>query len=55
MKNVNIVGIHQFLGEGGQKKTTIYMRNCLKRGAWQKVGRVILRGGGVNTSMYIMT
>ena len=52
MKNVNIVGIHQFLGEGGQKKT-IYMRNCLKRGAWQKIERVFLRG--VNTSMYTMT
>ena len=43
MKNVNIMGVHQFLGEGSQKKKqylwgghkkTIYMGNCLKRGAW---------------------
>ena len=33
MKNVNIMGVHQFLGERGHKKT-IYMGNCLKRGAW---------------------
>ena len=33
MKNVNIMGIHQFLGQGeGQKKKTIYMGNYLKRG-----------------------
>ena len=33
MKNINIKGVHQFFGEGRQKKT-IYMGNCLKRGAW---------------------
>ena len=33
MKNVNIMGVHQLLEEGGHKKT-IYMGNCLKRGAW---------------------
>ena len=45
MKNVNIMGVH---------KKTIYMENCLKRralgqfaGAWQKIGRVLLRGAGV--------
>ena len=44
MKNVNIMGVHQFLGEGGHKET-IYMGNCLKRGldnlqkAWQKIKR----------------
>ena len=31
MKDVNIMGFHQFLGEGGHKKY-IYMGNCLKRG-----------------------
>ena len=30
MKNVNIMWVHQFLGEGVQKKA-IYMGNCLKR------------------------
>ena len=52
MKNVNIMGVHQFLGEGGHKET-IYMGNCLKRGldnlqkAWQKIGRrVFLKGEG---------
>ena len=52
MKNVNIMGVHQFLGEGGHKKA-IYMGNCLKRGldnlkkAWQKIRRVLFfwRGG----------
>ena len=33
MKNVNIMGVNQFLGEWGHKKT-IYMGNCLKREAW---------------------
>ena len=33
MKNVNIMGMHQFLGEGVKKKQ-LYMGNCLKRGAW---------------------
>ena len=47
MKNVNIMGVHQFLGEGGQKKT-IYLENCLKRGlgnlqkAWQKIRRGLI-------------
>ena len=31
MKNVNIMGVHQFLREGGHKKT-IHMGNCLKKG-----------------------
>ena len=34
MTNVNIMGIHQVLGEGGSHKKTIYMGNCLKREAW---------------------
>ena len=33
IKNVNIMGAHQFLGERGHKKT-IYMGNGLKRGTW---------------------
>ena len=58
MKNVNIMGVHQLLEEGGHKKT-IYMGNCLKRGAWTifrglgKNRRVFLRG--VDTSMHTMT
>ena len=32
MKNVNIMGIHQFLGQGEGQKKTIYMGTCLKRG-----------------------
>ena len=34
MKNVNIMGVHQFLVEGGSQKI-IYMGNCLKRGLGQ--------------------
>ena len=30
MKNFNNIVVHQFLGEGGRKKTT-YRVNCLKR------------------------
>ena len=37
MKNVNIMGVHQFLVEGGHKKI-IYIRNCLKRGLGQFAG-----------------
>ena len=33
MKNANIMGIHQFLGERGHKKTKC-MGNHQKRGAW---------------------
>ena len=52
MKNINIMGVHQFLGERGHKKT-IYMGNCLKREAWQKIGsRMFLRRAG--TSMHTM-
>ena len=32
IKNVNIMRVHQFLGEEGGVKKTIYMGNCLKRG-----------------------
>ena len=37
MKNLNIKGVHQFLGEGNHKKT-IYTRNCLKRGPGRFAG-----------------
>ena len=36
-KNINIMGVHQFLVERGHKKT-IYMGNCLKRGLGQFAG-----------------
>ena len=46
MKNVNIMVVHQFLGEGvGRSKKTIYMGNWLKKGlgnfqkALQKIRR----------------
>ena len=39
MKNFNIMGVHQFLGEGVTKKQ-LYMGNCLKRGAWQEEGLI---------------
>ena len=35
MKNVSIIGVHQFLVEGGQKEI-VYMGNCLKRGLGKK-------------------
>ena len=34
MKNVNIMGAHQFLGEGRSKKTNIYVE-LLKKGLGQ--------------------
>ena len=37
MKNVNIMGVHQLLGEGDHKKTK-YMGNCQKRGLGQFAG-----------------
>ena len=33
MKNFNIVGVHQFVGEGGFNKA-IYMSYCLIRETW---------------------
>ena len=66
MKNVNIMGVHQFLGEGeGGSQKTIYIGNFLKRSlenlqkAWQKIRRNVLFfffvGGGIDTSMQTMT
>ena len=33
MKNFNIIGVHQFVGEGGFNKA-IYMSYCLIRETW---------------------
>ena len=33
MKNVDIMGVHQYLGEGDHRKT-IYMGGLPKEGAW---------------------
>ena len=33
MENINIIGDHQYLGQGGHKDT-IYMGNRLKREPW---------------------
>ena len=46
MKNVNIMGVHQFLVEGGHKEI-IYMGNCLKRGLEQFVGGLVKNREGV--------
>ena len=46
MKNVNIVGVHQFLGERGHKKI-MHMRNCLKRGLGQFAGGLAKNRKGV--------
>ena len=55
MKNLNIMGVHQFLGEGGHKNQP-YIGNCLKSGAWQKIGRrVFLRGGWYLDAHYDIT
>ena len=50
MKNVNIMGVHQFLGEGVTKKQ--YIWGLPKKGglgnlqvASQKIGRMFFRGG----------
>ena len=60
MKNVNIMGFHQLLGQGGSQKHNIYGELPKKggldnlQGNWQKIGkRVFLRG--VDTSMHTMT
>ena len=43
MKNVNIMGIHQFSGKGGVTKNNIY-EELPKKGGLEKI-RVLLRGG----------
>ena len=46
MKNVNIMGAHQFLVEVGHKKI-IYMGNCLKRVLAQFAGGLAKNREGV--------
>ena len=60
MENVNVMGVHQFLGVGGHKKNNMYGKLLKKggldnlQGACQKIGRrMFLRG--FDTSMYTMT
>ena len=40
MKNVNIMGVHQFLVEGSHKEI-IYMGNCLKKRLGQFAGDLV--------------
>ena len=58
MKNFNIMGVYQSLGEGGHKKQYIG-GNCLKRGLGQFAGglskkgeRMFLKGGGYPNAHY---
>ena len=45
MKNVDIMGVHQFLGEGVTKKQ-LNMGNCQKRGTWTICRRLGKKYGG---------
>ena len=52
-RNFNIMGVHQFLGEGGGHKKTIYRRKLPKKGSLgnlqrtlQKRGRRVFLSGG---------
>ena len=45
MKNFNIIGVHQFLGEGGSQKT-IYREELPKKGAWTICRRLDKKEGG---------
>ena len=55
MKKLTIMRVHQFLGEGGQKKKTIYRGVCPEKGdfdslqgTWEKrERRLFLRGEGL--------
>ena len=42
MKNVNIMGVHQFLGEGSQKKKAIFMGRSQKNNIY---GELPKKGG----------
>ena len=64
MKNVNIMGVHQFLGElgGGRVKKNYDMGNCLKRSlgnlqkAWQKIRRSVPEGAELKIGLvYVST
>ena len=59
MKSFNIIGVHQFLGEEGHKKTA-YRGNSLNmgawticRGTWQQRDRMVFLKG-VNTPTHTM-
>ena len=61
MKKLTIMRVHQFLGEGGQKKNNI--QRCLPRkgGLWQFAGDLgkkreegVFEGRGVDTPMHTM-
>ena len=65
IKNVNIMEVHQFLGEGeGRSQKARYMGSCLKRRV-STICRVLTKnkqegvfeggGGGVDTSIHAMT
>ena len=59
MKNVDIMGVHQYLGEGDHRKT-IYIGGCLRRGLGQFAEGLVKNRegvfeGGVNTSMHDVT
>ena len=59
MKNVNIVGVHQFLGEEGSQKR-IYLKNCRKMEAWTNCRGLGKKQGegcflrGIGTPMHTM-
>ena len=59
MKNVNIIGVHQFLGEG-VTKNNIYGELPKKgglgnlQGTWLKIGRSVFLKGA-DTSMHTLT
>ena len=44
MKNVNLMGVHQFLGEGGHKKRYIY-KELPKKGGLSKNRKGVFEGG----------
>ena len=66
IKNINIMGVYQFLGGGGWGHKKTICGEFLKKGdfdnfpgAWQKIRRVFFfffgGGGWVDTSMHTMT
>ena len=59
MKNVNIMGVYQFLVERGYKYIYIYMGNCLEKGLGQFAGGLAKNREGVfegaNTLIHTVT
>ena len=45
MKNVNIMGVHQFLGGAGVVTENNIYEKLPKKGSWQKIARLFLMGG----------